>query len=70
MKAKAFLKLVGEMLTAQQDYYVARRGKRIDQYQLLVNAKSLERQVLAVVQEGALEPDDVPPTPKQTTLFE
>lgn len=70
MKANTFLKLVGKMLTAQQDYYKARKAKNVAQYQLLIDAKDLEKQVLTVVREGVLEPDEVPPAPKQTSLFE
>jgi hypothetical protein len=53
MKALAFLKLVGEMLTSQQDYWS--RRKHSD----LIKAKQLEKQVMAVVKEGKLEPDVV-----------
>ena len=80
MKASIFLKLVGAMITAQQDYYKARKSKEGNSYSLLLHAKELEKQVLAVVQEGKLEPDEpvldfpgeVRPTdtPKQKTLFE
>lgn len=55
MKALAFLKLVGEMLTAQQDYFSFRRHGD------LMKAKQLEKQAMAVVKEGKLEPDE--PTP-------
>lgn len=68
MKASSFLKLVGEMMTAQQDYYKARKGKQLDAYGMLVRAKELEKQVLAVVQAGKLEPDPII-EPKQVLLF-
>lgn len=79
MKAQAFLELVGEMMTAQQDYFKARKAGRLDTHNMLVNARNLEKRVLAVVDEGRLEPDepldtpkDVRPTdePKQNSLFE
>jgi len=53
MKAQAFLQLVKEMLTAQQDYFTWRRHGD------LVKAKGLEKQAWAVVKEGRLEPDVV-----------
>lgn len=56
MKALAFLKLVGEMLTTQQNYFTWRRHGD------LVKAKRLEKEVMAVVKEGKLEPDV--PTPE------
>lgn len=68
MRAQAFLTLVGDMMTAQQDYYAARKGKRLDTYSLLVRAKELEKQVLAIVQEGRLEPDPVV-KPVQASMF-
>ena len=52
MNAQAFLELVGKMLTVQQDYFKSR--KQSD----LIKAKELEKQVLAVVKEGRLEPDE------------
>jgi hypothetical protein len=61
MKAQAFLKLVGEMLTAQQDYYRARKLRNGSEYSLLVKAKELEKKALAVVKEGRLEPDEPEP---------
>lgn len=61
MKAQAFLKLVGEMMTAQQDYFKSRRSRKGDDYGLLIKAKELERKVLAVVNDGRLEPDDISP---------
>lgn len=70
MKAQAFLELVGAMLAAQQDYFKVRTQST------LIRAKELEKQVMAVVKEGRLEPDgpqlddpaDVRPT--QANLFE
>ena len=79
MKAQAFLKLVGEMMNAQQDYFKARRSGKLDTHNLLVAARDLEKKVMIVLDEGKLEPDDqldtgeeLRPTdePKQTTLFE
>lgn len=61
MKAQAFLKLVGEMLTAQQDYYRARKQGNGSEYSLLIKAKELEKKALAVVKEGRLEPDEPEP---------
>lgn len=55
MKALVFLRLVGEMLTTQQNYFTWRRHGD------LVKAKKLEKEVMAVVKEGKLEPDE--PTP-------
>lgn len=51
MKALAFLRLVGEMLTTQQDYWAKRKHSD------LIKAKQLEKQVMAVVKEGKLDPD-------------
>lgn len=59
MRAAAFLKLVGEMLTTQQDYFTWRRHGD------LVRAKKLEKEVMAVVKEGKLEPD-----PQDTLHYE
>lgn len=80
MKAQAFLNLVSEMMTAQQDYFKARKAGKLDTHQLLVTARDLEKKVMKVIDEGKLEPDqpvldfpgDVRPTDtsKQTTLFE
>ncbi|MDL1909725.1 hypothetical protein FBQ81_03375 [Chloroflexi bacterium CFX6] len=79
MKAQAFLKLVGEMMTAQQDYFKARKAGRLDTYNLLVNARNLEKRVMVVLDEGKLEADEpldtaqeMCPTdePKQSQLFE
>jgi|GEM_PF-5316433 hypothetical protein len=53
MKAQAFLELVGEMLTAQQEYFKDRTQST------LIRAKELEKRVLAVVKAGWLEPDFV-----------
>ena len=53
MKALAFLRLVGEMLTTQQDYWAKRKHSD------LIKAKQLEKQVMAVVKEGKLDPDVV-----------
>lgn len=78
MKAQAFLNLVSEMMTAQQDYYKARRAGKLDTYNMLVEARQLEKQVLKVIDEGHLEPDDLldfpaelrPTEPTQATLFD
>lgn len=53
MRALSFLKLVGEMLTTQQDYWAKRKHSD------LIKAKQLEKQVMSVVKEGKLEPDVV-----------
>lgn len=58
MKAQAFLELVGRMLTAQQDYYRARKLRNGSDYSLLIKAKELENKVLAIVKEGRLDPDE------------
>lgn len=60
MKAQAFLELVGRMISAQQDYFAARRKSIgvIATQDLLVKAKELEKQVIEVVKEGKLEPDE------------
>jgi hypothetical protein len=58
MKAQAFLILVGKMVSTQQDYFTAKKKGKIDAYNLLVKAKELEKQVMAVVKEGKLEPDE------------
>lgn len=64
MKANDFLKLVGRMLTAQQNYFTSRlQGD-------LVQAKALEREVSAVIKQGRLEPDEPTPTTSQPGLFE
>lgn len=55
MKAQAFLTLVGQMMTAQQDYFKTRKQTA------LIAAKNLEREVRDVIKEGKLEPDDLPP---------
>ncbi|RPI95389.1 MAG: hypothetical protein EHM40_03305 [Chloroflexi bacterium] len=76
MKARAFLELVGKTLTAQQDYFKARKAGKVA-YDLLNKSKELEKQVMAVVDEGRLEPDepldfvaDVRPTEVQANLFQ
>lgn len=78
MKAQAFLNLVGKMVTTQQDYFTAKKKGRIDAYNLLVQSKELEKQVMAVVKEGKLEPDEPldtlnvqrhPVAPEQANLF-
>lgn len=53
MKAQAFLLLVKEMLTVQQNYFTWRRHSD------LVKAKHLEKQTWAVIKQGKLEPDVV-----------
>lgn len=64
MKAKEFLRLVGEMLTVQQDYFAARRKgePKPRQTELLIKSKELEKRVWAVVKTGELEPDEPQPT--------
>lgn len=73
MKAQAFLNLVGETLTTQQDYFKAKRAGSSAQYDLLIKSKGLEKRVMAVVKEGRLEPDDVveqgDPALTQANLF-
>lgn len=61
MKAFVFLKLVGEMLTTQQDYWAKRKHSD------LIKAKQLEKQVMAVVKEGKLEPDPQDTLPYEPT---
>ena len=57
MKAQAFLELVGEMMTAQQDYYHLKRfGDKQAATIALIKSKDLEKRVRAVVTEGRLEP--------------
>lgn len=51
MKAQAFLQLVKELLTVQQNYFAWRRHSD------LVKAKHLEKQAWAVIKQGRLEPD-------------
>ena len=69
MKAQDFLKLVGEMLDTQQNYFhLKRTGSKSDATTVLIKAKSLEKQVAAVVKEGFLEPDE--PTAEQIGLFD
>ena len=68
MKAQAFLILVGEMLTAQQDYFALRRHSD------LIKAKDLEKRVMVIVKEGRLEPDaattvETANEPEQIPLF-
>lgn len=74
MKAQAFLNLVSEMMTAQQDYFKARRDGRLDTHTLLVKARDLEKKVMKVIDEGRLEPDEPldlsTDEPKQNILFE
>ncbi len=69
MKAQAFLALVSEMMTAQQDYFKARKAKNLDTHNMLVAARDLERKVMAVIDEGRLEPDDIIPEPQQGMLL-
>jgi hypothetical protein len=52
VKASAFLKLVGEMMSAQQQYFKTRAQIN------LIAAKEFEHRVLKVVKEGVLEPDE------------
>jgi hypothetical protein len=58
MKAQVFLKLVGTMMTAQADYFKARREDAYNAQQLLIESKQIEKQVRDVVKEDRLEPDD------------
>lgn len=57
MKAGEFLKLVGSMMTKQQDYFTARRNGSLSAQRLLIEAKGLEKLVWQVVKSGVLEPD-------------
>jgi hypothetical protein len=59
MKAQAFLELVRKVLTAQADYYAARKKGVgvITERNLLIKSKELEKQAWTVVKEGSLEPD-------------
>lgn len=57
MKALAFLELVGKMLTAQQDYFKAKRTGDPRAKELLIMAKELEKRCWAVIKDGRLEPD-------------
>lgn len=57
MKTQAFLALVEKTLTAQQDYYKAKRNSDPRAKDLLIAAKGLEKQCWAVIKEGRLEPD-------------
>jgi len=82
MKAQAFLELVTTMMTAQADYFAARRRDAgvITTRDLLIKSKDLEKQVWAVIKDGKLEPDEPtaldtvvierPTEPEQKTLFE
>lgn len=65
-----FLELVGRMLTAQQDYYRARKQRSGNDHDLLIKAKELEKKVLAVVKEGRLEPDEPAPIVQVYTTAE
>lgn len=59
MKAQEFLELVGRMMTAQEKYYASRKtASKKEQLELLVASKQIEKQVKAVIKEGALEPDE------------
>jgi hypothetical protein len=60
MKAQAFLELVDKTLTAQQDFFAARRKGAgvITTQDLLIKSKDLEKQCRAVIKEGHLEPDE------------
>lgn len=61
MKASAFLKLVEEVLTRQQDYFKAKRMGDPRQKDLLIASKELEKRAWSVIKQGSLEPDE--PTP-------
>jgi len=64
MKANDFLKLVGRMIAAQQNYFKSRlQGD-------LVQAKQLERDVMTIIKIGKLEPDEPVPTAKQASMFD
>ena len=60
MKAQLFMELVDKTLTAQQDYFSARRKGLgvITLQELLIKSKELEKQCRAVIKEGHLEPDE------------
>ena len=58
MKASAFLKLVEEVLTKQQDYFKAKRQGDPRQKDLLIASKELEKRTWAVIKQGSLEPDE------------
>jgi hypothetical protein len=66
MKAQAFLELVERVLTAQANYYAARKKGAgvITERDLLIKSKELEKQAWAVVKEGRLEPDEPTVTAK------
>lgn len=64
MKAQAFLILVGKMLAAQQNYF--NKGRKQSD---LVTAKQLEKEAMAVVKIGKLEPDEPVPTATNLELF-
>lgn len=71
MRAQAFLELVTTMMTAQADYFAARRRDAgvITTRDLLIKSKDLEKQVWAVIKEGRLDAD-VEPTALDTVVIE
>lgn len=60
MRAQAFLELVKKAMTAQADYYAARRKSVgvLTTQNLLIKSKELEKMVWDVIKEGRLEPDE------------
>ena len=71
MRAQAFLELVTTMMTAQADYFAARRRDAgvITTRDLLIKSKDLEKQVWAVIKDGRLEPD-IEPTALDAVVIE
>ena len=57
MKADEFFKLVAEMRKAQSSYFATKRNYPLEAGKYLVQARTLERQVDAVLKQG-LEPDE------------
>ena len=58
MNAQNFLELTGRMLEAQREYRAALYNVDTrSTVNLLVSARCLEEQVMAVIREGHLEPD-------------
>jgi len=73
MNARAFVKVVAEMMTAQADYWKSRTQSA------LIKSKNLEKQVRRALAEGISFPDEIALTPdlqeeegepKQAGLFE
>ena len=63
MKANDFLKLVGKLITTQQNYFKNRLPGD------LIQAKQLEKDVMAVVKIGKLEPDEPKPVYINSDMF-